>query len=146
MEGTTRVCDLMHKGVIFCHPEDNLKEVARIMKENDLRAVVVMHESGEVWGLISQLEIIRFFGEDLEQISAESVMQPYKIHVDPQWPIERSIDIMKKRKIEHLIIVDPHAGPKRPIGILSSSDVVRYMAHIQAGHFEHVLRLHMESP
>ncbi|ABK18357.1 CBS domain-containing protein [Syntrophobacter fumaroxidans] len=146
MEGTTRVCDLMHKGVVFCRPEDNLKEVAGIMKENGLRSVVVMHESGEVWGLISLLEIIRSFGEDLEGISAESVMQPYKIHVDPQWPIERSIELMKKRRIEHLIIVDPHAGPKRPIGLLSSYDIVRYMAHIPSGQFEHVLRLHTANP
>ena len=87
-----RVCDIMHKGVIFCYPEDNLKTVAAMLKENHLRSIVVMHESGEVWGLISYFEVIKQYGQDLTAISAEQAMQAYKIDVDPQWPIEKAVD------------------------------------------------------
>jgi len=136
-----RVCDIMHRGVIFCYPEDNLKTVATMIKENQLRSVVVMHESGEVWGLISVFEVIRYYGQDLTSLSAEDVMQPYKIVVDPQWPVEKAVDLMRKRRIQHLIIVDPHAGPKRPVGILTSFDVVRYMSSIQSGQFAQMLKM-----
>jgi CBS domain-containing protein len=136
-----RVCDIMHKGVIYCYPEDNLKTVASMIKENQLRSVVVMHESGEVWGLISVFEVIRYYGQDLTGLTAEDVMQPYKIEVDPQWPMEKAVDLMKKRRIQHLIIVDPHAGPRRPVGIVTSFDVVRYMSHIQSGEFSHMLKM-----
>lgn len=136
-----RVCDVMHKGVIFCYPEDNLKTVVAMLKENQLRSVVVMHESGEVWGLVSLFDIIKYYGKDLSAISADQAMQPYKIDVDPLWPIDKAVDLMKKRRIQHLIIVDPHAGPIRPVGILTSFDVVRYMANIRSGNFSQMLRL-----
>lgn len=136
-----RVCDIMHKGVIFCYPEDNLKTVAAMLKENKLRSVVVIHESGEVWGLVSLFEIIKHYGENLAAISAEQAMQPYKIDVDPHWPIEKAVDLMKKKRIQHLIIVDPHAGLIRPVGILTSYDVVRCMANIHSGEFSPMLRL-----
>jgi osmoprotectant transport system ATP-binding protein len=136
-----RICDIMHKGVIFCYPEDNLKTVAAMLKENQLRSVVVIHESGEVWGLVSLFEIIKHYGQDLTAISAEQAMQPYKIDVDPQWPLEKAVDLMKKKRIQHLIIVDPHAGLIRPVAILTSFDVVRYMANIHSGEFSQMLRL-----
>jgi predicted transcriptional regulator len=31
-----RICGIMDKGVIFCYPEDNLKTVAAMLKENQL--------------------------------------------------------------------------------------------------------------
>ena len=141
MEEPVRICDLMHKGVIFCYPDDNLKEIAKMMHLNHLRAVVVLHESGEVWGLISYMEMIPFYGENLEDFRAEEAMRVYQIKIDPQWPIEKAIDLMIKGKFEHLIIVDPHAGMKTPIGILSSYDIVRYISKIKIGHFDYMLKL-----
>ena len=139
-----RVCDLMDRDVIFCYPDDSVKDVVRMMKANQFRPIVVVHESGEVWGLVSRLAVIRFYGEDLERIRAEDVMRPYRIEVDPQWPIEKAIDLMKRTKYEHLMIIDPHAGPRRPIGILSSFDIVHYMSGIETGHYEQILKMPQE--
>ncbi len=136
---TTRVCDLMHKGVVTCDPADSLKEVAAVMRENKFRAVVVADPSGDTWGLISAIDLMRFVAGDLEKLTAEDVMRPYKIEVDPQWPVEKAIETMKTKKIEHLIVVDPHAGPKRAVGILTSFDIVRYISKIETGRFEQVL-------
>jgi len=137
-----RVCDLMHKGVNCCYPEETVKSVAKTIQASQFRSVVVVHQSGEVWGLISILDLVRHHGEDLEQLSAEDIMRPYMIDVDPQWPVERAIDIMRKRKIEHLIIIDPHAGPKRPIGILTTFDIIRHMSQIKTGTYEQMLRVY----
>jgi predicted transcriptional regulator len=62
--------------------------------------------------------------------------------VDPQWPVERAIEIMRKGKIEHLIIIDPHAGPKRPIAILTTFDIIRHMSQIEVGNYEQMLRVY----
>jgi CBS domain-containing protein len=139
-----KVCDLMHKGVTCCYPEETARSVAGMMQANQYRAVVVVHQSGEVWGLISVLDLIRRYGEDLDELSAEDIMRPYAIDVDPQWPVERAIDLMRRRKIEHLIIVDPHAGPKRPVGILTTFDIIRHMSDIETGQYEQTLRMHEE--
>ncbi len=136
-----KIHDLMHKGVLFCYPEDSVKDVVTIMHENQIRAVAVVDETGEVWGVISVMELLPLYGKDIEAIKAEEVMRPYKIEVDPQAPVEDAIDLMKKRKIEHLIIIDPHAGPKRPVGILTSFDIVQYMSGLNVGQFERLLKM-----
>jgi predicted transcriptional regulator len=137
-----RVCDLMHKGVSCCYPEETVKSVAKMIQANQFRSVVVVHQTGEVWGLISILDLVRHWGEDLEKLTAEDIMRPYKIDVDPQWPVERAIEIMRNRKIEHLIIIDPHAGPKRPIAILTSFDIILHMSQIETGSYERMLRVY----
>ena len=71
-----RVCDLMDREVIVCHLEDSVKDVVRVMKANGFGPVVVVDETGEVWGLVSRLAVIRFYGEDLERIHAEDVCDP----------------------------------------------------------------------
>jgi CBS domain-containing protein len=139
-----RIYDLMDRDVVFCYPDDSVADVVRMMKANQFRPVVVVHEMGEVWGLVSRLALIRFYGEDLDRIRAEDVMRHYKIEIDPQWPIEKAIEVMKRTRHEHLIIIDPHAGPRRPIGILSSFDIVHYMSGIETGHFEQILRMPSE--
>ena len=105
---------------------------------------MLFYETGEVWGLISRLAVVRFHGENLEQIRAEQAMRPYKFEVDAQMPIEKAIEIMKRTKFEHLIIVDPHAGPKRPVGVLSSFNIVWYMSKIERGHYEQMLKMPSE--
>jgi CBS domain-containing protein len=57
-----------------------------------------------------------------------------------QWPLEEAIAPTKRRKIEHLLIPDPHAGPKRPVGILTDFDIVRYMSDIKPGDYEQTLK------
>jgi len=136
-----KICDLMHKGVIFCYPDDSAKDIARMMKENQIRSVVVMDETGEVWGLVSIMELLPLYNKNLDEIRAEDIMRPYQIEVDPQWSIEKAIEIMQKRKIEHLIIIDPHAGPKRPVGILTSFDIVQYMSGLKVGTYEQQLKI-----
>ena len=137
----SRVCDLMHRGVLYCFPDDSAKTVAEMMVTNQIRSVAVADESGEVWGSVSMLDLLRLYGKDLENTHAQQIMRPYKIEVDPQWPVEKAIELMKKRKIEHLLIIDPHAGPKRPVGILTDFDIVRYMSDVELGVYEQMLKM-----
>jgi CBS domain-containing protein len=139
------ICDLMHKGVISCDAEDNVKDVARMMEDNRFRSVVVVNEKGEVWGIITYRELFPHYGKELTKITAQEIMRPYRIEVDPQWPVERAIELMKRLRYYHLIIVDPHVGTKWPVGLLTSFDVVRYMAQLEEGHFEQMLRLRDDS-
>jgi len=136
-----RICDLMYKGVFCCYPDDSAREVAKIMAANRIRSVVVTDPSGEVWGLVHIMDLLRHYGKDFDQIQAEDIMRPYKIEVDALWPIDKAIALMKKKKYEHLIIVDPNAGPKRPVAILTSFDIVHYMSGINSGKFERLLKM-----
>lgn len=139
-----RVCDLMHKGVLYCYPDDSAQVVADMMATNRIRSVAVVDESGEVWGSVSLLDLLRLHGKDLTETQAQEIMRPYRIEVDPQWPVEKAIELMKRRRIEHLLIIDPHAGPKRPVGILTDFDIVRYMSDVELGVYEQMLKVPSE--
>ena len=136
-----RICDLMHKGVISCLADDSVYTVAKMMDDNQLRSVVVVNERGEVWGIITSMELLFHYAKDIANIQAQDIMRPYRIEVDPQWPIENAIALMNRMKYYHLIIVDPHVGTKWPVGMLTSFDVVKYMAGLEEGCFEQLLRL-----
>jgi len=138
---SVRVCDIMHKGVITCMCEESVRDVAAMMADNQFRSVVVVNENGEVWGLITYMELLDHIGSDVEQLQASQIMRPYRIEVDPQWPVETAIELMKRLRHYHLIIVDPHVGTRWPVGMLTSFDIVRYMAHLEAGHYEAFLKL-----
>jgi predicted transcriptional regulator len=135
----------MHKGVISCYAEDSVKDVAQIMEDHELRSVVVVNERGEVWGIITYREMLLHYREDISQLKARDIMRQYRVEVDPLWPVERAVEIMKRIRYYHLIIVDPNVGTKWPIGMLTSYDVVQYMAQLEAGHFQQMLKLG-ESP
>jgi len=126
------------------HPDDSAEVIAEMMAANQIRSVAVVDETGEVWGSVSMLDLLRLYGKELEQTKAQDVMRPYRIEVDPQWPVEKAIELMKKRKIEHLLIIDPHAGPKRPVGILTDFDIVRYMSDVEQGVYEQMLKIPSE--
>lgn len=138
---SVRVCDIMHKGVITCSCEESLRNVAAMLDDNQFRSVVVVNENGEVWGLITYMELLAHAQDDLDTIQACKAMRPYRIEVDPQWPIEKAIGLMKKLKHYHLIIVDPHVGTRWPVGMLTSFDIVRYMSNLEPGHYESFLKL-----
>lgn len=135
------IIDLMHRGVTTCFAHDSVKKIAKLMNADQLRSVVVEDENGEVWGVISIIDIIPHYGKDLSKIKAEEIMRHYKIEVGPHWSIEKAIALMKKRRIEHLVIVNPHAGPIMPVAILTSFDIVRYMSDVQSGTFKQMLKM-----
>jgi CBS domain-containing protein len=139
-----RICDIMHKGVIYCYLNDTAADVARMMYENQVRAIVVADENGEVWGLISNMDMIALNGRDLGAITAEQIMKPYKIEVDPLWPVEKAVDLMKRNRFEHLIIVDPNAGPRRPVAIVTTFDIIQYMSALQRGEYLQMLKMGAE--
>jgi CBS domain-containing protein len=136
-----RICDIMHRGVIYCYLHDTVADAARMMLENQVRAIVVADENGEVWGMVSNMDIIALHGRDLDTITVEQIMKPYKIEVDPLWPVEKAVELMKRNRFEHLIIVDPNAGPRRPVAIVTSFDIIQYMSALLRGEYLQTLKM-----
>jgi len=115
-----------------------------MMDDHQCRSIIVVNERGEVWGLITYREMLPHYGKNLLELKAQDIMRPYRIEIDPQWPVESALELMKSLHYYHLIIVDPHVGTKWPVGILTSFDIVRYMAHLETGHFEQMLKMGRE--
>lgn len=135
----TLVRDLMHRGVITCHPQDSVKEIAKIMDANSVRSVVVTGDDGEVWGIVSLISILKAWGKDLDKLTAEDILQPYTVTISPDSAIEDAIKLLQKKRIEHLVIVSP--ANRRAVGILTTFDIVQHMSGIQSGVYQGAVEL-----
>ena len=124
------VKDVMHRGVITCLRDKPLKEVARLMVHNDIREVVVVDESLEVFGVISDCLLVKAFGRDLDKTDAEDILLPYTIDITPGATLAEAIELMRKKKIRSLVVVEGegYRHPKWPVAILSCTDIIEEMA------------------
>lgn len=57
------VGDVMHRGVICCHPEDDLNEAERKMAENQVQRIVIVDDDDRAVGVISQADLARSEGD-----------------------------------------------------------------------------------
>jgi CBS domain-containing protein len=55
----TRLRDIMTASVGCCGPDDDVKDVERTMADRQVRRVVIVDETGECAGIISQADIAR---------------------------------------------------------------------------------------
>ncbi len=120
-----RVRDIYHKGVIFCRPDAPLQEVVRVMADTDVHAIIVAEQEGQrPLGVVSHIDVIAHYGEDLAQIPTAEVMTPEAIEVGEDVPVAEAAQKMLDSRIHRLLVVDEEGVP---LGILSTTDVIRSM-------------------
>ena len=118
---------IMHNGVIGCKSDTPLSEVVRILSDTDIHALVVTGDSGEVVGVVSHMDIIPHHDEDLTQLTAREVMTSKVITVTPEAKVTEAIDVMVKNRIHRLVVSEPEGDKVLPVGVLSTTDIVREM-------------------
>jgi osmoprotectant transport system ATP-binding protein len=124
-----RVMHLMRRGALTCDEDCSVREVAQIMAVNRIRYCVVVNKEHEVAGIISARSILKAFGKDLDKTRAKDILLPYTITITPNSPLKSALDIMTRKKIEHLVVVSDRPGSKAVFGILHAADIVIKMAH-----------------
>ena len=76
---TTRVQDVMTRDVVCCTEDDDVKEAARLMKEHQIRRVVVVTADKRLAGIVSLGDIAvdthddKMSGDVLEKVSSDAV-------------------------------------------------------------------------
>lgn len=125
MERERSVRDIYHKGVIFCKPETPLQEVVRVMADTEIHAIMVAESEGTPpVGVVSHMDTIAHYGEDLTAIEARDVMTSSVISVSEQATVKEAAEKLLKSDIHRLLVVD---GADKPLGILSTTDIIREM-------------------
>jgi CBS domain-containing protein len=124
------ISEVMHPGIIDCPPQTPLREVASLMAENQVHCVVVdglargpHHTERLVWGVISDVDLMRAEGARRMEGEAGEIAATEIVTVDPHEDIQRAAQVMGEHGCSHLIVVEPDSG--RPLGVVSSLDVAR---------------------
>lgn len=126
------VAEAMHPGILSCHTDASAADVARMMATHQVHCVAVLapshDESGEpyVWGIISDLDLLRAGIQTDGQKNAGDLAGQPTISVKPTMPLREAGELMLKHRVTHLIVIDP--GARRPVGILSSLDLAGVLA------------------
>ncbi len=119
------VGEVMHKGTVTCPPETSLQEVVRILSDADVRAIVVVGANYSALGIISHMDIMAHYGENLTERQARDVMTREIVSVTPQTPLAEAVQLMVERRINRLLVAEATSSGLMPVGILSTTDVIR---------------------
>jgi predicted transcriptional regulator len=125
MERERSVRDIYHKGVIFCKPETPLQEVVRVMADTEIHAIMVAEREGAPpLGVVSHMDTITHYGEDLTAIQARDVMTSAVISIQEHATVKDAAKKLLESDIHRLLVVD---DDDTPLGILSTTDIIREM-------------------
>src|SRR6185369_1723078 len=126
------VKDLMHKGLTICPPTTSLGQVATLLTEHHVHALIVAEEADKPLGIISDFDLLagEWLSVDEESLSTMRHMTARDLMTVPIETVEAdtSVEIAAKRMAEksiHRMLVT-EAG--KPVGIISISNFVANIA------------------
>lgn len=127
------VGDVMHSGVMTCRQETPIQEVARQMTEQDISALVVVNSEGNLMGLISRTDLVNArlyeqYWKNWRDLTASHIMITDVVSVKLSDTVRYASKLMMDRKIHRVVVVEEQDGGKKPVGVLSITDLVRQIA------------------
>lgn len=125
------VKDLMHNGLITCLPNTSLGQVAAMLNERHIHALVVAEQADKPLGIISDFDLLagEWLSVDEEslnailKLTARDLMTVPIETVDANTSVEVAAKRMAEKSIHRMLVTE--AG--KPVGIISISN---FMAHI----------------
>jgi len=119
-------------------PDAKIREIARIMKSEDVGAVPVVHEDGRLWGMITDRDIVlRALASDkaLDDVRARDIASTDLDVASSDDTLARIIELMGRERIRRVPVVDTC---DRLLGIVSLADVAHHVDHHED--LQHALR------
>jgi len=132
---TTVAAILRHKGsdVVTVAPETPIAEVARILRDRRIGAVLVTDRIAQLLGIVSERDIVTSLagaGAITLEMTAAQLMTRVLSTIHLATTVEQAMTMMTERRVRHLPVIEQD----RVIGLISIGDVVkaRILAQDQA--------------
>jgi signal-transduction protein with cAMP-binding, CBS, and nucleotidyltransferase domain len=124
------VSDVMHHGVLTCTEQTSVQDVAQMMTEHDVSALVVVNARGGMVGLISRTDLVNArlyeqYWKNWQELKAWNLMTPDVVSVQANNTIGEASKLMMEKKIHRVVVIEESDEEKKPIGVLSITDLVR---------------------
>jgi len=122
-----RVADLMHRGdeIPLAREEASMRDVLLTMASGRLGCVGVVNGAGALVGIVTDGDVRRHVGKDLESRKAAEIMtRTPKIAHPGQLAVEALAE-MTENKITQLFVLEAGAKVKKPVGVLHIHDCLR---------------------
>ncbi|MFQ6142031.1 CBS domain-containing protein [Streptomyces seoulensis] len=116
------VGDLMTPTAVSVRPGTPFKEIARVLDEYDITAVVVADDQDRPLGVVSEADLLRRHTSGGGGNTARELMTSPAVVAEPGWQAVRAARTMEEYRVKRLPVVD---GEGRLVGVISRSDLVR---------------------
>ena len=123
-----KISELMTRTVQVCQPTDTLDCAAQLMWDNDIGVLVVVDETGQVVGMITDRDICMAAytcGTALHDIAISHAMAKHVVACSADDSDDTAEALMAKHKVRRIPVVDE---VNHPVGILSINDLACTMA------------------
>ena len=111
-------------GVVTVRPEATVREVAGVLGEHRIGAVVVSSDGSTIDGVLSERDIVRALaatGADALDAAARDLMTAEVFTCQPDTTVEELMSLMTEQRIRHVpVLVDGSLA-----GVVSIGDVVK---------------------
>jgi len=127
LDSTKKVKDVMQKKVATVRFDAPLDKIIEMLKTKEISGVVVIDNIGEFVGIISILDVFKIMREENAREDAplaEEIMTPYAITALPDETIKEAALKLLENSIHRLIVVESPSR-KKPVGIVTSKDLIR---------------------
>jgi CBS domain-containing protein len=117
-----KVKDVMHKGTTSVRSDTPVKEIAKLMRKEDVGAIPVRAD-GQLVGIVTDRDITcRALANsgDINQMTAKDVMTKKVISCSPNDDVSAAVKKMERKKVRRLPVTNGRAGL---VGMLSLGDV-----------------------
>ena len=126
------VGDLMTPDPIVIADGASLDDAVRLLEENEISGVPVVDADGLLVGVLSQTDIIRaravaHLWQRWPGLRVRHLMHSPALTADRRMAMEEAAQIMERAHVHRLIVVDE--DQLKPIGVISTTDLVRALAH-----------------
>jgi CBS domain-containing protein len=129
---TRLVRDYMHPGVITCRADATLGQVAVMLTQHHVHALVVADRDGRPLGIISDFDLLagEWLSADPESLEAMRTMTAGELMstpvdtVEADTPFSEAARRMREEEVHRLLVLE--AG--NPVGVISISDFVAGLA------------------
>ena len=117
-----QIAMLMSRNLIIASPDEDVKDVASRMIENNVRRVPVVNDDGELVGIITSFDIV---SQALTKLEVEDAVEEYMITTVPTtWektPLNVAFESMKQFGLKSILALDDNAQLS---GILTETDFI----------------------
>ena len=121
---TQKIQDVMTKQVHSVHEDASLREVARLMRDQNIGDVLVIDAQGKLCGIITDRDIVvravADEGNDLDQLRARDICtSDHMVTLQPSSGVDEAVKLMTEKAIRRIPVVEN----EQPVGIVTIGDL-----------------------
>ena len=131
---TKFVRDLMHPGVYTCQPDATLGQVAVLLTQHKVHALVVTDQEERPIGIISDYDLLagEWLSVDdeslatMRQLTASDLMSYPVDTVEADMSVKNAAKVMMEKNVSRLLVTEEG----KPVGVISTTDFVAKIAEL----------------